>query len=102
VAQGQVLLDARLQAILRNSAQRAEFFPIVTPLKADAWARRIEQAGLGERFGNVPDGIRYGLSHGLDISCRAKKTYIPHNLKSALEHPDVISARRNKLWAESR
>jgi hypothetical protein len=84
--------DARLQAILRSSAQRAELFPIVTTLKADAWERRIEQAGLVERFGDVPDSIRYGFSHGLDSSRRARTTFIPPNLKSALEHPDVISA----------
>jgi hypothetical protein len=101
-AQGQVLPDARLQAILCNSAQRAEFFPIVTPLKADAWACCIEQTGLGERFGDVLDGIRYGFSHGLDISCRVKKTYIPHNLKSALKHPDVISAYIEKEQALGR
>ncbi|KAJ7894920.1 hypothetical protein B0H14DRAFT_3640701 [Mycena olivaceomarginata] len=44
-AQDRAQLDARLQAILRSSARRAEIFPIVTTLKADAWARRIEQAG---------------------------------------------------------
>ncbi|KAJ7366285.1 hypothetical protein DFH08DRAFT_948324 [Mycena albidolilacea] len=50
-AQGWELLDVCLQAILHN----------ITPLKADVWARHIEQAGLGERFGDILDGIHYGF-----------------------------------------
>jgi hypothetical protein len=65
-ARGQDFLDPRLQDILRNPARKSELFPIVTPLKADNWERRIKEAGLEETYGDIPNGIRYGFSHGLD------------------------------------
>jgi hypothetical protein len=65
-ARGQDFLDPRLRDILRNHARKYKFFPIVTPLKADNWERRIMEAGLEEAYGNIPNCIRYGFSHGLD------------------------------------
>jgi hypothetical protein len=72
---------------------------MVTPLKADNWERRIKEAGLEEAYGDIPNGIQYGFSHGLDRAQTARTTYIPDNLKSALEHPDVISAYLEKEQA---
>jgi hypothetical protein len=91
-----------LRDILRNRARRSELFPIITPLKADKWERRIRDAGLEEAYGDIPNCIRYGFSHGLDRALAARTTYIPDNLKSALEHPEVISAYLEKEQALGR
>jgi hypothetical protein len=60
------------------------------------------EAGLEEAYGDIPNCIRYGFSHGLDRAQAARTTYIPDNLKSALEHPEVISAYLAKEQALGR
>jgi hypothetical protein len=54
------------------------------------------EAGLKEAYGDIPNCIQYGFSHGLDRAQTARMTYIPDNLKSALEHPEVILAYLEK------
>jgi hypothetical protein len=67
-------------------------FPIVTPLKADRWEHWIAQMGRAEEYADVPRGIRNGFNHGLDPQRRLDKTFIPPNLTSAFEHPEIIDA----------
>ncbi|KAJ7306181.1 hypothetical protein DFH08DRAFT_976110 [Mycena albidolilacea] len=98
-ARGQDFLDPRLRDILHNHARKSEFFPIITPLKADNWERRIMEAGLEEACGDILNCIRYGFSHGLDRAQAARTTYILDNLKPALEHPEVISTYLEKEQA---
>ncbi|KAJ7939856.1 hypothetical protein B0H13DRAFT_1850063 [Mycena leptocephala] len=69
-----------------------ELFPIVTPLKADRWEYWITKMGQTEEYADVPKGIRNGFPHGLDISRRLATTFIPRNLASALEQPEIIDA----------
>jgi hypothetical protein len=102
VALGQDSLDPRLQDILCNPACKSKIFPIVTPLKADNWERQIKEAELEATYGDIPNCICYGFSHGLDRAQTARTTYIPDNLKSALEHPKVISAYLEKEQALGR
>jgi hypothetical protein len=85
-----------MQAILHSPIHRSRFFPIVTPLKADNWERRIKEAGLEAEYGDIPNCIQYSFSHGLDRTQAARTTYIPNNLKSAIDHPEVISAYLEK------
>ncbi|KAJ7041250.1 hypothetical protein C8F04DRAFT_901592, partial [Mycena alexandri] len=66
------------------------WFPIVTPLKADRWEHWIARAGLSEGWGDVPKGIRNGFAHGFDSSRTLPSTFIPNNLTSANQHPEII------------
>ncbi|KAF7334414.1 putative reverse transcriptase domain protein [Mycena venus] len=75
-----------------RDALATELLPIVTPLVADRWEHWIARMGVTREFADVPEGIRNGFSHGIDPDLRATKTFIPKNLTSALEHPDVIDA----------
>jgi hypothetical protein len=99
---GQDSLDPWLQDILRNPARKSKLFLIVTPLKADNLERWIKKAGLEEAYSDILNCIHYSFSNGLDRAQAAQTTYIPDNLKLALEHPEVISAYLEKEQALGR
>lgn len=80
----------RVPATAPSNAPPREWFPIVTPLKADRWQHRIAEAGLTREWADVPEGIRNGFAHGLDPEQRLLATFIPKNLTSATTHPEII------------
>jgi len=65
-----------------------EFFPIVTPLIADAWEDALRQANCLHTYIDVPYGLRFGFDMG--IHTLPSSTYIPPNHSSAINHPHAV------------
>ncbi|KAG8717635.1 hypothetical protein FRC09_013965 [Ceratobasidium sp. 395] len=61
---------------------------IVTPLHADAWELALADAGLLDRFSDLPIGLRCGFSFG--VSSSLDSTIIYPNHKSATDRPEII------------
>ncbi|CAK5263722.1 unnamed protein product [Mycena citricolor] len=74
-----------------RSAPRPELFPIITPLRADRWEHWISKAGLADRYADIPDSIRHGFTHGITNDTPLERSFIPNNLASAIEHPEIIN-----------
>nr|GAT48554.1 predicted protein [Mycena chlorophos] len=79
---------AEATSIPPSAAVASEFFPVVTPLRADAWEAALRAVGLLEGFADVVQGLREGFHFGIDI--QLTHSFLPPNRKSALEHPEVI------------
>lgn len=89
-----------LESILFNPTLRNELFPVVTPLRWQAWENHLNEAGLLEEFADVPVGIRDGFRLGYNEPLVS--SYMPPNHSSASNNPDPVRAYIAKEIAAGR
>lgn len=73
-------------------ARLEELFPLSTPLHADRWETALHEAGVGDRFAEVPKGLRTGFSIGLD-TFELNETFSPANHYKSQEAHDFIFSK---------
>src|ERR1700730_2194738 len=71
-----------------------------TPLLWEWWESALREAGLLDRFSDVPLGIHFGFSLG--VSSVITQVFSPPNHKSALENESFVTTQINKEVALSR
>jgi len=74
----------------------SDLLPIITPFIAEAWENQLQQAGLLDKFADVPYGIRHGFDSG--IHSLPDVIYTPNNHSSAIQHPlEITTYIKNEL-----
>lgn len=68
----------------------ANIFPIVTPLRPEAWRAYLNNTGLLDEFADVVLGIIYGFSRGIEAP--VPFTRVSPNHPSALVHAEFIDS----------
>jgi hypothetical protein len=89
-----------MAATVHNPAPLSDFFPIITPLIADAWEKELQICNIHNRFIDVPLSIQQGFNMG--VNSDIPFIYTPPNYKSALDNPDTIKSHIAKEQAAGR
>jgi hypothetical protein len=82
-----------LSTALRTTPEQ-DLFPIVTPLRWQRWEAVLSEAGLLDRFADVPLGLRFGFKIG--VSSSVSTVFSPPNHKSAHENSAFIASQIKK------
>ncbi|KAG8952221.1 hypothetical protein FRC04_004928 [Tulasnella sp. 424] len=86
---------AEVPPITPNRANETELHRIVTPLKADAWERALQETDLNAKFGDIVVGICQGFRLGTS-EIPLLHTLIHRNHQSAKANPEAIIKHINK------
>jgi hypothetical protein len=72
----------------QRSAAASDLYRVITPYNAEAFHRALDTAGLTSRYPNLVIDIQQGSPIGNPLP--VTETFVPPNMKSALEHPQFI------------
>lgn len=82
---------------VHNPAPLSDFFPVITPLIAEAWRRELKTCNILKKFIDIPISIQQGFNVG--VHSNISHTYTPTNHISALNNPDTIDTHISKEQA---
>jgi hypothetical protein len=93
-ASGGIAVDSVvLPSMEPSSAQPDNVHPIVTKLRHEVWSKEL--AGAPARFAEVPTGLRYGFTVGLE-NFTLSATCCPPNYTSSPEHDAFLQMKYQK------
>ncbi|KAF5374531.1 hypothetical protein D9615_009073 [Tricholomella constricta] len=81
--------SAALSSTVLNAALRERFLPVTTPLKHWRWTALLAEAGALEEFAEVPKGLQFGFSLGLESFVLDHTFSPPNHYKSTAHHAFV-------------
>lgn len=86
-----------MEAILLNRALKDFFFPIVTPYKHERWAQMLDEAGVLDKYADIPLGIENGFEIGLEEFSLTSTFSPPNHYKSSEHHKYIVEKYADEI-----